>query len=980
MIRYILTKIKNKYKLYLCLVCGMVSMIMVFSMIQMFRSGSLNKVIQAGFVRQYESTDVFPANISGETIITELSLEEGQSAGESISQIINRQMADYVKPWKNKLKLPVVSDERVLYYLNQRPETPYHGGSLVLNLGCMDDGLDEAAMESHFAVDSGALYEGDISEYTDNAIPIPEDAYPAVINRDTADKTGLVIGEVLTFPLLVYSKDPGAKDAPVLKVYVSGIVSEKNDDYYWQKPMSRISTMLILRKEDFHKICEDYCRPVKVEFYQSLDYRQINSENAEYIRAGLSSLKKKDDAFNDNIIPVLTKYRVESRSIQQMVYVIVLPLAVLIITFIGLISFRIIESETRELQTLRDRGLSRIRLIETYFLSSLMLSQLSVPIGLLLGYSFGKIVAGVDDFMGFSAVGRINVSDYVFTPAMIVSAEIAAFIGIIINLVPVLVFFTGKKEKRRISIVPFWEKFFLDVILLAVSVYLLFNYKKQLPILSQSVMEGGGIDPVIFIDATLFLFACGLMMLRLIFYLIRIVFRIGEKKFSAATYAGFLQIIRTRKSSGVISVFMVVMVAMSLFHANMARTINSNKEARLHHQIGADMVIREKWPVTLVKSFDAEGNTTYNWRYTEPDAGLYRKFADDKTFESMTKVANDLGRMSVSTSGGKNKVTCVQLMGINTKEFGLTAEMKNGLNKEHFYTYLNELGAVRDGVIISSNLAGQLEVKEGDFINCDLIPPTITGVTKVYASCRVRVVAIVDAWPGYDRYVYKQNEEGKIEEREGYLVVMNYPYVNATFGLFPYEVWAKTDAAYKSFRETLKESMKNSSDDKVVRELSELLSVENEIGREKETAIIQITNGLFTSDFLIALMLSLIGYMIYWITSIRDRELLFGICRAMGISGKEVNQMILMEQLFLSFMSIIAGVGAGMITSRFFAPVFAAVYLPQKHSVGVFVTSAGADTLRLGIVLAVAVIACIIWIRQILKGLNITRALKLGED
>ncbi|MBO4337118.1 MAG: ABC transporter permease, partial [Lachnospiraceae bacterium] len=176
-------------------------------------------------------------------------------------------------------------------------------------------------------------------------------------------------------------------------------------------------------------------------------------------------------------------------------------------------------------------------------------------------------------------------------------------------------------------------------------------------------------------------------------------------------------------------------------------------------------------------------------------------------------------------------------------------------------------------------------------------------------------------------------------------------------------------------KETIQGSLKAEG-----RMLEDFLSWREELAREKTTAIIQITNGLFTADFLIALLLSVIGYMIYWITSIRDRELLFGICRAMGISEREVNRMLLMEQLFLSFMAILAGVGAGILTSRFFAPVFSAVYLPQKHCIPVFVTSTKMDTIWLGAVLSVVIFICIIWIRRIVKGLNITRALKLGED
>jgi putative ABC transport system permease protein len=120
--------------------------------------------------------------------------------------------------------------------------------------------------------------------------------------------------------------------------------------------------------------------------------------------------------------------------------------------------------------------------------------------------------------------------------------------------------------------------------------------------------------------------------------------------------------------------------------------------------------------------------------------------------------------------------------------------------------------------------------------------------------------------------------------------------------------------------------------------------------------------------------------MIYWITSIRDRELLFGIYRAQGITKKEINKMLIIEQAFLSIMAIVAGIIAGLLASKFFARIFAAVYLPQKHSVSVFVNANGGDMLRLGAVLILVVAICVVWIRRIVRGLNITEALKLGED
>ena len=165
-----------------------------------------------------------------------------------------------------------------------------------------------------------------------------------------------------------------------------------------------------------------------------------------------------------------------------------------------------------------------------------------------------------------------------------------------------------------------------------------------------------------------------------------------------------------------------------------------------------------------------------------------------------------------------------------------------------------------------------------------------------------------------------------------------------------------------------------------VRYTDSITSWRDEIREDKSSAIIQITNGLFTADFLIALILCIIGYMIYWITSIRDRELLFGIYRAMGISRGEINNMLGMEQVFLSLMSIFAGVLAGTLASKFFVRVFAAVYLPEKHNLAIFTSSYGGDLIKLAATLLIVVLVCIFWIRRIVRGLNITEALKLGDD
>ena len=45
--------------------------------------------------------------------------------------------------------------------------------------------------------------------------------------------------------------------------------------------------------------------------------------------------------------------------------------------------------------------------------------------------------------------------------------------------------------------------------------------------------------------------------------------------------------------------------------------------------------------------------------------------------------------------------------------------------------------------------------------------------------------------------------------------------------------------------------------------------------------MVQITNGMYTLGFLISLILCFVGFFIYWLRSIRQRQELFGIYRAM---------------------------------------------------------------------------------------------------
>lgn len=495
---------------------------------------------------------------------------------------------------------------------------------------------------------------------------------------------------------------------------------------------------------------------------------------------------------------------------------------------------------------------------------------------------------------------------------------------------------------------------------MALSAYLLYNYNKQKSTLAISVLENRSIDPVMILDNSIFIFAAALLCVRLTGLIILLVDRLFKKRFSPAMYASFLQLKRTRYNQGFLAVFLIMTVAGGIFDANMARTMNSNMEQRIAYNVGCDAIYNEDFRLRIQKNKDG----SVSWMYDEPDFGKYESLKNEGICDGVTRVLED---ERVDISAGSGSVSDAYLMAINTKEFGETAKLQSDqnddINDAHWFNYLNELAKEPDGVIISSNLAKALGLKVGDSLNYSRYVPEAVDDDQIYASENAKVCAIVKGFPGYERYTYETDADKNVTEQEKYLIVANYATVVEKFGMTPYSVWMNLSKG-----KTVDDIYKN------------LTSAQQLIDENKNSATVQITNGMFTLSFILSLIVCSVGFLLYWVMTLKQRELQFGIYRAMGMRMREVKAMLLNEQIFLSFLPLLAGAGIGIAATAMFVRLISIIYLPQKHNIGVNVYIYQSDMLELAGVLFVAVAVCYVVISRLLKSMKIAQALRLGED
>ena len=971
MFGFVINKLKNRKWLNLCLLMGVALFIALFVCHSMFEKGAGNQILDRLFTDHATQQNEFPAQMSREGTYAVADYPDSQSVLDKLS--------GYEQKWTEYVDINKVSSQQLITLPGGRADTEFGGPNNYFTIGYLP-GLSE--------------YADVVKSQTGTA------TFECCISEKTMDHYGLVAGEK------IYLHVPDGSGKKEISFVISQICREKDiNDPYWAKTLSDMGDVIFVSQDVFDEMMQYYSEDnISYSDFLMLDYTQINTENASLYDGYMEQFKDADKLYNDNIRDTLERFFTQQKTIKLMLWALELPCLVLLILFIRMISVQILSLEQNDILVLRSRGATKLQVFILYLQQSGIIAFAGCVLGIVLGYIMCRAAASTDGFLRFTAK---DISTYKFVWQMLVYAVAAAVIMVLFITVPV-----WKKSKDAISErssrgriskkKPLWEKCFIDVILLALSAYLLYNYNKQKSTLAISVLENRSIDPVMILDNSLFIFAAALLCVRLTGLIILLVDRLFKKHFSPAMYASFLQLKRTRYNQGFLAVFLIMTVAGGIFDANMARTMNSNMEQRIVYNVGCDAIYNEDFRLRI----QYNKNGSVNWMYDEPDFGKYESLKNEGICDGVTRVLED---ERVDISAGSGSVSDAYLMAINTKEFGETAKLQSDqnddINDSHWFNYLNELAKEPDGVIISSNLAKDLGLKVGDSLNYSRYVPEAVDEDQIYASENVKVCAIVKGFPGYERYTYETDADKNVTEQEKYLIVANYATVVEKFGMTPYSVWmnlskGKTvddivgylggensgdnDIKTTDSSNNTSGSMNITTDNQNKKVRSEiyknLTSAQQLIEENKNSATVQITNGMFTLSFILSLIVCSVGFLLYWVMTLKQRELQFGIYRAMGMRMREVKAMLLNEQIFLSFLPLLAGAGIGITATAMFVRLISIIYLPQKHNIGVNVYIYPSDMLELTGVLFVAVAVCYVVISRLLKSMKIAQALRLGED
>ncbi len=929
MLTLIFQKLLHKKWMVLCLLIGDILLIAVAVSYPMYRNSSFQRMLTDEFAQYQESEGVWPA-VWG--------VSHTRSMGRT--GVTYEQLTGYVKRCQAQLNVPVYQE---IEYLSTSLDR-------VNPVVARDERIKRSVeisavsgLEDEIQICAGRLPEAE--QAADGCLEV-------IISDAMADTMNILLDEVYEFENFTWA------DGSPMRIRIVGMFRPLNEaSPFWVEAPSDLQKDAFVSRDVYQEYFlgedQEFAFGCKKRIYVLWDYEKIAPGQ---IRDILQTSQRLVDAEqNGSMIlknayeGILQNYSAKARRVEASLMILQIPVLALLLAFIYMISSQMLTMEQNEISVMKSRGAGRKQILQMYLTQDLILGLVSLAAGLPLGYLFCTVLGTATDFMEFSGRRTLCVT---WSGDVLLYAGGALLVMMVLTLLPVIAYsrvsIVNLKQSQARKKRSLWKKLYLDVVSLAVSLYGYYSFSRNPSNMMEQVLTGETLDPLLYLSSSLFLLGCGLLALRLQPFLLRLIFRIGRKRMAPSSYVAFVEGIRGAQKKEFIMLFMMLTVALGIHNTTVARTIVANAEKNTAYTAGADLVLKEVW---RDDSSVIEAGETIT--YTEPDYGKYDTIAG---MAAHTRVLN----MNISIS---RKSPDMQLMGIITNEFAQVALMPEGLLPYGFYDYLNVLASSENAVLVSENFMTKLDYHLGDTIS---IPDRSDG------AIRLKIRGFFNYWPSYRPYSYSLNGDGSLVQEDNYLIVANLAMLEQEQGKVPYEIWFRTqenaDGVYPWLEEHPAVKLTKFTDLNGVREA--VLS----------DTLFQGTNGILTMSFIVVLLLCGVGYLIYFILSIRSRELLFGVLRAMGMKKGEISRMLVLEQLFCGLYSLLIGTVIGLAGSRMFVPMIQNAYAASDQVLPLELITGRSDLLQLFGIIGIVVLVCLLVISRIVAHMNISKALKLGED
>ncbi|GAA0350029.1 ABC transporter permease [Bacillus horti] len=749
---------------------------------------------------------------------------------------------------------------------------------------------------------------------------------------------------------------------------------------YWYMGLSTLNTALIVHED----VIQDYVlreRQIPLghaSWYLDFNVAELTMSKASDAMNKLESLEVRSNQLLPYTQVVVTfsnllkEYRNQGTQLQLLLFTLAAPIIVLVLYYVVMTSKQALDRQKGEIALLRSRGGSANQIFWIYLLEGLLLGGIAMLIGPFLGLTMARVIGASDGFLLFVNRQPLELN---LTLTIYIYGLIAVFIALLATIIPALSaarssIVSFKQQSARSTKKPIWQRFFLDFALLGVAGYgwYMFN-ERQITLVSTGLSSDQlAVHPLLFFVPSIFLFACGMILIRVFPLLMALFSKVGKRFGSVPLHITLMQVSRSSTQYNAIMLLLILTIGLGIYSSSAARTIDANNKDQMLYQYGTDVVMQGIWEQHIERPTtpptgppsppgpggppgggggnpggSGGGEQNVNATYVEPPFQIFNELPGVK---HAARVYTQRGAASVGSKNLGNSM----IMGIDVQDFAEVGWFKRTTLPAHQNVYLNALGQEESAVIVSQQAAERHGLSPGDSVRLTINRTSVDFV----------IVAVIPYWPS----LYPQ---------EMPFFIGNLNYFQDMAPLAPYEVWMSVEEGTRT-----SDLIEILAENNIYLAYAE--DVNNEIIIQGQHPSNAGLSGILSLGFLVASAVSLAGFVLYWFFALQNRIVQFGVLRAMGISKKQLLSMLFAEQIMTAGFAVVIGVAFGQITSKLFLPFLQIGQDVSRQAPPFQVVVEQSDLNRLYVVILCMILIGLGLLVFRISQLKVHQAVKLGEE
>jgi ABC-type antimicrobial peptide transport system permease subunit len=650
-------------------------------------------------------------------------------------------------------------------------------------------------------------------------------------------------------------------------------------------------------------------------------------------------------------------------------YMIVSQVVGLALLFVFAMAGLLIEGQSQEIATLKSRGASGTQLLGVFITQGLILGVISAVLGAILAAALA--IALVKAFVPASTLNTLLVNpSYLARLATPATVAAPALIGALLGLGAIVVsalqmarldVLAFRREQGRQSRQPFWARYYLDLVLVALCAvgYLELGQFGDTSVRAQ--LPGGASSPLLLLTPALLLLGGALLILRIAPLAASFGERLASRGRGLSAMLAFAQVERTPSKYLRMTLLLTLAVGLGIFAISFNASLQRNVSDTASYATGADLRVTQNFPETsaIAKRIEAAYHSQPGVQVVAP---VYRTAAT---------TTPDQGSASLELLT-VDPATFAQAVGATSwrsdySDQSFTALM-SGLESHSAPT---SGAGTPIWAVVSQSFAQQYALKVGDRFSLALDESFFDATSFV-------VGAVVRDFPTL--YPNKYPAGFAIINFTDFARAVSFGNANPSQPLGPNEFWLRTDGS-AAHEAALKKYMAQQSS---LLDVKETASLRDALAAAEANPVGSGMRGLLLVGAIMAAALAILGALVQSGLAARQRATQFAVLRTLGVDNNQLIRTLLSEQIVVYLFGLVGGTALGALLVTATLPFLQFSDRPVDISLlgtppYVLVTSPGALTIFYGSLLLAFIMALLIAARYAAT-VGLGKALRLGED